>query len=147
MILVTPKQEMERKSEWFCGMKFFRSKFKVEWENGVWTKIRFLASGFFVHMRQFHLDFYCFFDFSDWIFFLNGFSNPFIVRFGFVFLVNENSLNCTSGLVLLFFVSSSDALFSFYICSHRKAEKVKFSEWLLPLTNGISTRDVISHSL
>ena len=22
MILVTPKQEMERKSEWFCGVKF-----------------------------------------------------------------------------------------------------------------------------
>ena len=46
-----------------------------------------------------------------------------------VCLVNENSLNCASGLVLLwFFVSSSDALFSFYICSHSKAEKVKFSE-------------------
>ena len=29
---------------------------------------------------------------------------------------------------LCFFVSSSDALFSFYICSHSKAEKVKFSE-------------------
>ena len=28
----------------------------------------------------------------------------------------------------MFFVSSSDALFSFYICSHSKAEKVKFSE-------------------
>ena len=28
----------------------------------------------------------------------------------------------------VFFVSSSDALFSFYICSHSKAEKVKFSE-------------------
>ena len=23
VILVTPKQEMERKSEWFCGVKFF----------------------------------------------------------------------------------------------------------------------------
>ena len=45
------------------------------------------------------------------------------------------------------FVSSSDALFSFYICSHSKAEKVKFSELLLPLTNGICARDVISHSL
>ena len=29
---------------------------------------------------------------------------------------------------LCFFVSSSDALFSFYICSHSKAENVKFSE-------------------
>ena len=26
--------------------EIFCSKFKVEWENGVWTKIRFLASGF-----------------------------------------------------------------------------------------------------
>ena len=33
MILVTPKQEMERKSEWFCGVNFFRSDFKVECEN------------------------------------------------------------------------------------------------------------------
>ena len=31
----------------------------------------------FVHMRQFHSDFYCFFDFLDRIFFLNGFPNPF----------------------------------------------------------------------
>ena len=30
VILVTPKQEMERKSEWFCGVKLCRSKFKVE---------------------------------------------------------------------------------------------------------------------
>ena len=47
----------------------------------------------------------------------------------------------------VFFVSSSDALFSFYVCSHSKAEKVKFSESLLPLTNGICARDVIFHSL
>ena len=66
----------------------------------------------------------------DFQFFGNGFPNSLIVhsRSGFC-LVNEISLNCTSGLVLLcFFVSSSDALFSFYIRSHSKAEKVKFSE-------------------
>ena len=46
--------------------------------------------------------FYCFFDFLDRIFFLNGFPNSLIVRLGLVFcLVNENSLNCTSRLVLL----------------------------------------------
>ena len=28
-------------------------------------------------MRQFHSDFYCFFDFLDWIFFINGFPNLF----------------------------------------------------------------------
>ena len=47
-------------------------------------------------MRQFHFDFYCFFQFFGLDFFLNGFPNPFIVR----------SLNCTSGLVLLFFFCS-----------------------------------------
>ena len=46
VILVTPKQEMERKSEWFCGVNCFFSNFKVNWENGVWKKIRFLAGGF-----------------------------------------------------------------------------------------------------
>ena len=47
----------------------------------------------------------------------------------------------------MFFVSSSDALFLFYICSQSKVEKVKISELLLPLTNGICARDVIFHSL
>ena len=28
-ILVTPKQEVERKGEWFSGVKFFQSNFKV----------------------------------------------------------------------------------------------------------------------
>ena len=55
-------------------------------------------------MRQFHFDFYCFFDFLDRIFFLNGLPNPFIVHSWSSFLlVNENSLNFTSGLVLLCF--------------------------------------------
>ena len=76
MILVTPKQEMERKSEWFCGVNFFRSNFKVEWENGVWTKIRFLGSGFLFTCGNFTLIFTVFSIFgSD--FFLNGFPNPF----------------------------------------------------------------------
>ena len=48
-------------------------------------------------------------------------------------------------VLLIFFVVWRS--FSFYICSHGKAEKVKFSEWLLPLTNGICARDVMSHSL
>ena len=48
---------------------------------------------------------------------------------------NENSLNCTSGLVLLCFFVSSDALFSFYICSHSKAEKSNFlNDFFLSLT-------------
>ena len=80
MILVTPKQEMEQKSEWFCGVNFFRSKFKVEWQNGVRTKIRFLASGFLFTCGNFTLIFTVFFRFFGSVFFLNGFSNPFIVR-------------------------------------------------------------------
>ena len=28
VILVTPKQEVERKSEWFCGVKFFALNLK-----------------------------------------------------------------------------------------------------------------------
>ena len=67
VILVTPKQEVEPKNRWFCGLKFFRSNFNEEWGNEVWTKIRSLAIGF-VHMRQFHIDFYCFSDFFDRVF-------------------------------------------------------------------------------
>ena len=35
VILGTPKQEVEWKGEWFCGVNFFRSYFKVELEKGV----------------------------------------------------------------------------------------------------------------
>ena len=73
VILVTPKQEMERKSECFCGVNFFRSNFKVEWENGVWTKIRFLSSDFLFTCGNFTLIFTVFSIF--WIgFFSNWFS-------------------------------------------------------------------------
>ena len=79
VILVTPKQEVERKSQWFCGVKFYYSNFKVEWENGVWTKIRFLASDFLFTCSNFTLIFTVFSIF--WIgFFLNGFPNSFIVH-------------------------------------------------------------------
>ena len=43
-------------------------------------KFSFLLLVFFVHMRQFHFNFHCFFNFLDRIFFLNGFSNPFLVH-------------------------------------------------------------------
>ena len=36
MILVTPKQEVERKSEWFCGVKmylYFCSRFRIQCSN------------------------------------------------------------------------------------------------------------------
>ena len=52
MILVMPKQEWERESEWLCGLKSFHFKFEVKGGNGVWTQFRILASGFF-QRRQF----------------------------------------------------------------------------------------------
>ena len=148
MILVTPKQEVERKSEFFCGVKFFRSKFKVEWENGVWKKFAFSLVVFCSH-AAISLWFLLFFRVFGSDFFLNGFPSPFIVRSRSSFLFSQWKFFelCVRTCPAMFFVSSSDALFSFYICSHSKAEKVKFSEWLLPLTNGICARDVISHSL
>ena len=118
MILVTPKQEVERKSEWFCGVKFVCSKFKVEWENGVWTKIRFLASGFLFTCGNFTLIFTVFFDFLDRIFFLNGFHNPFIVRSWSSFLsmkilwIVRQDLSC-----YVFFTSSNRFLFRLTLTS------------------------------
>ena len=51
--------------------------------------------------------------------------NEFSCNYGSVVLM----LRVASGILpAMFFVSSSDALFSFYICSHSKAEKVKFSD-------------------
>ena len=47
---------------------FICSNFKVEWETGVWTKIRLLASGFCSH-AAISLWFLLFFDFLVWIFY------------------------------------------------------------------------------
>ena len=128
MILVTPKQEVERKSEWFCGGKFFCSKFKVERENGVWTKIHFLASGFLFTCGNFTLFFRFFW--SD--FFLNVFCNPFIVRSRSCFLFSqckffELYVRTCPAMFFCFVVWRS---FSFWICSDSNAEKVKFSFFL-----------------
>ena len=62
---------------------FFRSKFKVEWENGVWTKIRFLASGFLFTCGNLTLIFLQFFRFFGWEFFSKWFPqsiySPFLI--------------------------------------------------------------------
>ena len=68
--------------------EIFRSNFKVEWDYGVWTKIRFIGSGFLFTCGNFTLIFTVFSIF--WIgFFLNGFSNPFIVRSRSSFLFSQ----------------------------------------------------------
>ena len=102
------------KSEWFCGVNFFRSNFKAEWEYGVWTKIRFIGSGFLFTCGNFTLIFSVFrFFVSD--FFLNGFSNPFIVRSRSSFLLSQWKLfelyvrTCPA----MFFFTSSN-FFSLY---------------------------------
>ena len=88
MILATPKQEMERKSEWYCSVKSFRFDFKVEWENSVWTKIRFLASGFLFTCGNFTLIFTVFSIFCL-CFFRNGFTNSLLVRSRSSFLFSQ----------------------------------------------------------
>ena len=65
------------KSQWFCGLKIFRSKIKVELENAVRKKNRFLASGFLFTIS---LWFSLLFRFFGSEFYLNGFPNPFIVH-------------------------------------------------------------------
>ena len=68
--------------------EFFCSKFKVGWENGVWTTILFRASGFLFTCGNFTLIFSVFSIF--WIgFFLNGFPNPFIVLSWSSFLFSQ----------------------------------------------------------
>ena len=108
VILVTPKQEVERKSEWYCGVKFFRSIFKVEWEKGIWTKIRVLAYCFLFTCGNFTLIFTVFFNFLDWILFMI-FTIHSLSVLGLIFCsVNEilwivrQDLSCC-----VFFISSS----------------------------------------
>ena len=83
---------MEPKSKWFWGLKFVFSNFKVEWEYGVWTKIRFIGSGFLFTCGNFTLIFTVLFRFFGSDFFLNGFSNPFIVRSRSSFLFSQLKL-------------------------------------------------------
>ena len=87
--LVTPKQEVERKSEWFSVVISFPSSFEVEWENDVWKKFAFSLVDFFSH-GQFHFDFYCFFRFVDSDFFLMVFPihSWFILVLDFLFEPN-----------------------------------------------------------
>ena len=59
VILVTLKQEVEQKSEWFCGVNFC-SNFEVEWESGVWKETLFLASCFLLPCGISTLIFYLF---------------------------------------------------------------------------------------
>ena len=64
------------KSQWFCGLKVFRSKIKVELENAVRTKNRFLASGFLFTISIWFSLLFRFFGLE----FFNGFPNPFTVH-------------------------------------------------------------------
>ena len=68
MILVTPKQEVERKGEWFCGVNFFDLILKYSEKTVSEKKFAFSLVVFRSH-GQFHFDFYSFFDFLDRIFF------------------------------------------------------------------------------
>ena len=104
---------MERKSEWFCGVNFFRSNFKVEWENGVWTKIRFLGSGCLFTCGNFTLIFTVFFRFFGSNFFLDGFPNPFTAhsRPSFLFELNFHF----SLVVFLFTCGILTLIFCFFL--------------------------------
>ena len=70
-----------------------------------WTKIPYLASGFFLFTWDISTLIFSFFYwifFSKWFFLISSYSVLGLV----CCLVNENSLNCTSGLVLLCFFTS-----------------------------------------
>ena len=41
-MILKPKQEVEWKRKWFCGVKLIHFNFKVKWENAVWAEICFL---------------------------------------------------------------------------------------------------------
>ena len=72
MFLVTPKQEMERKSEWFCGVNFFALILKWNEKTVFEQKLAFSLVVFCSH-AAISLRFLMFFDFLDWIFFLKIF--------------------------------------------------------------------------
>ena len=113
-ILVTPKEEVVRKNECFCGVKFFCSNFK---EKTVFEqKFAFLLV--VCSHAAILFDFYCFFDFSEWI---NGFPNPFIVysrpSFSvwpkFLFLASGFLFTCGILTLIFCFLKNFDLIFGF----------------------------------
>ena len=91
VILVTPKQEVERKSEWFCGVIFFALDLKQS-EKTVFER-KFAFSLVFCSHAAISIWFLLFFQFFGSDCYLNGFLNPFIVHFG------PSFLNLTLGLM------------------------------------------------
>ena len=111
MILVTPKQELEQKNERFCEVQFFRSNFKVEWENGVWTKILFLPNGFWFTCGNLILTLFFSKYWSDFITIPSSYS---VLDLVFC-LVHKISLNCTSGRFPAMFFNSLYFLITFFV--------------------------------
>ena len=75
MVLVSPKWEMEQKSKWFCGVEFYRSNFKVGFEQKLWFwLVVFLCSD--APIRLWLLLFFIFYGIWN----LNSFPSPFIVK-------------------------------------------------------------------
>ena len=124
----------------FGAKIFFRSKFKVEWENGVWTKVRFFSRGFLFTYGYFTFVF----DFLDRIFFLNGFPNPSIVRSRSSFLFSQWKF-------FEMYVRTCPAMFFLIRRLHRWFLRRDFLELTFSMTSVTSTtlplkfvRDVIS---
>ena len=80
-------------------------------------------------MRHFDIEFYCFSYFFGSDFFPNGLPNPIIVLSRpFLNLINENSLNWMSGLVLLCFFRRQDFCCD-HFCSFVRAIATAFCAW------------------
>ena len=70
-VIFTPKQEVERKSEWLCAGNFLNLILKLSEKTVYEQNIALSLVFFFVHMRHFRFDFYSF---------LMGFCNQVIVH-------------------------------------------------------------------
>ena len=84
--MVKPKQEMKRKGEWFCGVKFLSSEKTVFEQKFAFSLVVFCSHA------AISLWFLLFF-FSIFLigfFFLNGFPNPYIVHSRASFLLESN---------------------------------------------------------
>ena len=117
----------------FEAWNFFNPNFKAEWDNGVWTnKFVFSPVVFCLHAANWPR-FLLFFQFLSDL--LNGFSNPFTVYSGSLFVWSMKVLWIVSGLVLLcFFTASNKNLFCFTsFCRFFDFMREVF--WLLCLSN------------
>ena len=102
--IFTPRQEAERKSQLFSAVNDFHCNFKLEWENGVWTKVLLIDCDFLFSCGNLNSIFANVLYFLLAFFFYLVFPFHLLSMLGLGFCLVEKNFWSVSWFDLLFFV-------------------------------------------